>query len=141
MKKFFVKMYIIIILLLVLISQIFFNLDYFRHNTNENSPVSTNPTNMKPEGNKSNSYESDKIPFYEAINKFKNIEGLNITSINTKEGYKEINFNIHTEASKLLKIFDFLEDNDIIIIRYDIEEKDNNLLCNILGQYKGEANG
>ncbi|QAA32054.1 hypothetical protein [Clostridium manihotivorum] len=141
MKKFFVKMSMIIILLLVMISQMLFNLDYFRHNTNENNPVSAEPTNMKLEENKYTSDESDKVPFYEAINKFKNIEGLNITSINSKEGYKEINFNINTEASKLVKIFDFLEDNDIIIIRYDIEEKDSNLICNILGQYKGEANG
>ena len=141
MKKFLAKLSVIIVLLLVMMAQMFFDLDYFRGNTNENTPVSTEPTNMKLEENKYNSDESDKVPFYEAISKFKNIEGLNITSINSKDGYKEINFNIHTEASKLVKIFDFLEDNDIIIIRYDIGEKDSNLICNILGQYKGDVNG
>ena len=71
MKKFLAKLSVIIVLLLVMMAQMFFDLDYFRGNTNENTPVSTEPTNMKLEENKYNSDESDKVPFYEAISKFK----------------------------------------------------------------------
>ncbi|GFZ30476.1 hypothetical protein CSC2_10020 [Clostridium zeae] len=136
MKKVIGRMLVIVAFLCFISIQVIYNLmqkkyDYELNNKLE--PRSINNVHLSNE-------DKVKEPLYDVISKLKEKEEISINSITKKDGYKEISFSVNTEIKKLTNLVAFFQDNDIIIIKYNIQQKDNVLKCNILGQYRGKAN-
>lgn len=136
MSKVIGRMLIIVAFLCLISVQVFYNLEQ-KHLSNDLN----NKLQYKNAQNAALSNQKDvKEPLYDVISKLKEKEEISINNITKKDGYKEISFSINTEINKLTNLVEFSQDNDIIIIKYNIQQKDNILKCNILGQYRGKVN-
>lgn len=117
--------------------QVFYNLMQEQYDKDLNNKVKSKITQKNDD---LKTEDKVKEPLYNVISKFKEKEEISINNITKKDGYKEISFSVNTEINKLTNLVAFFQDNDIIIIKYNIQQKDNVLKCNILGQYRGKVN-
>ncbi|GFP76714.1 hypothetical protein [Clostridium fungisolvens] len=136
MRKVIIRILVIVTFLCLILIQTFYNLgrkqyDYELNNKLESKSIQNDHLSNE---------DKVKEPLYDVISKLKEKEEISINSITKKDGYKEISFSVNTEINKLTNLVAFFQDNDIIIIKYDIQQKDNILRCNILGQYRGKVN-
>ncbi|GKU23984.1 hypothetical protein [Clostridium folliculivorans] len=136
MRKVISRMLVIVAFLCLISIQIFYNLGRKQYNNDLSNKLDYRSI-PNVHLNKNNKV---KESLYDVISKLKEREEISINNITKKDGYKEISFSVNTDMTKLTNLVDFFQDNDIIIIKYSIQQKDNVLKCNILGQYRGKVN-
>ncbi|MBK1811005.1 hypothetical protein JHL18_10235 [Clostridium sp. YIM B02505] len=136
MRKVIGRILVIGILLCLISIQIFYNLGQKQYNSDLSDKLDSRSIQNVHLSN------ADKVkePLYDVISKLKEREEISINSITNKDGYKEISCSVNTDINKLTNLVTFFKDNDIIIIKYNIQQKDNVLKCNILGRYRGKVN-
>jgi hypothetical protein len=136
MSKVIGRILIIVAFLCLISVQVFYNLEQKHLSNGLNNDLQYKNVQIAALSKKNDVKER----FYDIISKLKEKEEVSINNITKKDGYEEISFSVNTEINKLTNLVAFFQDNDIIVIKYNIQQKDNVLKCNILGQYRGKIN-